>query len=217
MMDMLKQNGTLPIPFATFGFMDFVLDTRTATVQDNPCGFKEPACVLEVAGDDPGSKVGKSRGPFLYVDVPRNLQDTVKCWKLSFDVSAGRIMQMGDVHGSSRGGSIFSLTFYGDGKIHQDPTADMGKIDICPYRPNQPIHFDILLNNETRTVAETIDHDKGSVLTFDWMEARSRTTPFAKLVVTGMTTGPHNGTGKLAITNIRLESADAAQQKENNQ
>jgi hypothetical protein len=208
--EILREKGTLPLPFTGFGMLDYQLPTRTALIKERPYGLPGKALCVQVAPNDPGWDVGHSRGPRLGIDVPVTLRDTPR-WRLSFDLAAGMKMQMGTLTAYAGSQGIFMLAFYNTGLLRLDVQG--GTADVCPYVPNKPLHIAFLIDNTAREVSVYLDKESDALFTAPWSCPEGWKQPFTQFTLMGMSTGPHGGTGSYAIDNIRLEALPVAAKK----
>jgi hypothetical protein len=202
MNEMAKKGQTVPLPLTGFSVLDYVLPTRTAIVKEKPCGMQSRACVLKVAPEDPGREVGHSRGPRLIIDVPPSAK-TSKRLKLSFDIAAGKIMQMGTLSCWAGSRPIFTVAFYNDGLVRMDVRG--GKADLCRYFPGKPIHLEFIIDNFLQQVTPFLKSDGEPLFTAPWTTPPDWSATFTQFIVMGMSTGPHSSKGWYAIDDIRLE------------
>jgi hypothetical protein len=192
----------VPAPLTAFATLDYVLPTRRATVQTDLFGLAGRSCLVEVAPEDPGREVGQSRGPRLSVYVPPAYRGAQR-WRLSFDLAAPVRMQMGALYTDA-----FSLYFFSDGVLGMDAPGG-GRVDICPYRPSQPVHLEIVGDRRQGTITFTADRQPATALELPWRgDPQAHAGDFSYLIVMGMSTGPHTSVGKFALGNLRLESLD---------
>jgi hypothetical protein len=202
MFDMRDRGQAIPLPLTDFATLTYPLPTRRATVQTDLFGLAGKACLIEVTPDDPGREVGQSRGPGLTIFVPPAYRSAAR-WRLSFDLAAPERMQMGALLTNA-----FDLYFFWDGVLGMD-TPGGGRVDICPYRPSQPVHLEILGDRQQGTVTFTTDRQPATALELPWKgNPQAHAGDFSYLTVMGMSTGPHTSVGKFVLGNLRLECLD---------
>jgi hypothetical protein len=123
-------------------------------------------------------------------------------WRLSFDLAAPERMQMGALLTSA-----FDLYFFSDGVLGMD--AHGGRIDICPYRPSQPVHLEVVIDRAQATVTFISDHQTDAAVEIPWKgDPAAHVGDFYWLTVMGMSTGPHCSVGRFVLGNLRLECLD---------
>lgn len=213
---MLEKRDTPPsLPLTQFSSMQFILPTRFAVVAEDFCGIKGRSCQMVV--NDADREKGSGRGPWLGLAVPPSHWNVPR-WRLRFEIAAEKLMQIGGVSLFARSGvEICTIYFFRDGVIRAgmrpDPKGGELMADICQYRPNKPILFEIVVDGGRRdaTFAIFVNGGKEPVLEAPWKkEPQGNMAQFTHMLVFGMTTGPHADTGRLAVSGIQLRVDDAA-------
>lgn len=170
----------------SYSRLDYVTRGRTALVEAEAFGLKDRPLVFTVTDN-----AQPTWGPRLSFSLPGAVAEAAKAWRVSVDVALAAPARMGCINLEG----VAELHFCEDGLLR------CGKVEVCRYRGGVPLHLEITVANDRRSVR--IVADGGKPLELPWSNPDTRA--LRSLRLDGITPGGYNHQGRIAFDNLRVQ------------
>lgn len=176
------------LPVRTFSKIDYITETRRATVVSEAAGLKDKPLLLDYTeGNQP------HWGPRVWIQIPPEVARQGTEWTLTFDVAKGNIEKSGGV----MGGGIFGISFFEDGMVKA------GTTEVARYATNKPLHFEFRIDTVAKTVAITVDGNTARTIIKPW--GNQKVQFFEGITLNGLLPGGHGrAPSTMVFDNIKL-------------
>lgn len=176
------------LPMRTFDSIDFVTRTRTAIVKDKAFGLDDKPVVFDMPNNHQ-----PTWGPRMHILILHKVAQKIKRLHLSVDVAKNNVSKCGgfDLMG------VVAIHYFEDGSVKARKT------EVSRYRAQKPIHFDIFIDNQKKTVEIIVDGNKNKKTKLPWR--KPKVPVFRHLRLDGLMPGGFAmAPGKIAFDNIKL-------------
>ena len=177
-------------PLRTYNGLAYVTRTRHAKVVKAALGLTDKPLLFSAADVDARSYYS----PQISLNVPWELAEKAKKWRLSLDVSKAVVVDSS--FWAMFVWDVANIKLHWDGMVYVENGADVA---VSSYYAGKPLHFDFLINVPEKIVTVMIDGDPKKSVTLPWRSPKAANFSVLKL---GLLTG--GCSSSIAFDNIKL-------------